>query len=236
MNLCDAKKPYTHRDRHFTICRGKGTGRGKTGGRGGKGQSARSGYSRHDYFEGGTMPLIRRLPKRGFNNKRFARKVAAVNLRDLNRFDANTTVNPEALVRAGLVKHVFEWVKILGEGVLDRPLTVAAHRFSEDAVLKIQKAGGKVEWLLPAPEAKPEPPKAEGPVKSQEQRKAERKAKRRAARAAAAAVPAKGAPAAKGKAKEGKEGKEHKEAKEHKEGKPKEGKAPKAQQGDAKKG
>lgn len=211
MNLGEAKKPYTKRERHFTICRGKGSGRGKTGGRGGKGQSARAGYSRREYFEGGTMPLVRRLPKRGFNNFNFEHKVAEVNLRDLNRFVANDTVNPDKLVAAGIVRHGFEWVKVLACGQIDRPLTVAAHRFSAEAEAAIQKAGGKVEWLTEKPKAEEQPAPPAGPKKTAAEKKAARKAKKAAARAAKAAPEAKA-----GKEGKGKEGKA-------KEGKPKEG-------------
>ncbi|MBI5369350.1 MAG: 50S ribosomal protein L15 [Planctomycetes bacterium] len=219
MNLGDAKAPYCKRERHFIICRGKGTGRGKTGGRGGKGQSARSGYSRHDYFEGGTMPLVRRLPKRGFSNFQWARKVAEVNLRDLNRFAANETVNPEKLVQAGVVRHGFDWVKILGVGAIDRPLTVAAHRFSSEALDKILKAGGKVEWLAPQPKPDAEAAKPEAPAKTAAQKKVERKARQQARHAQHAAAKAEAKPGKAAKVKG--DGKPKGDAKPKGEGKPK---------------
>lgn len=129
------------------VGRGIGSGTGKTSGRGQKGQKARQPGNIHKLnFEGGQMPLARRLPKQGFTNI-FATKVAEVNVRDLAKFDAGTTVDVAALIGRGLVKGVFDQVKILANGDLDRKLTVRAHAFSKGARAKIEAAGGTVEIL-----------------------------------------------------------------------------------------
>jgi large subunit ribosomal protein L15 len=126
--------------------RGPGSGLGKTAGKGEKGQKARAGARSLIGFEGGQMPLQRRLPKRGFRNI-FSRKIAAVNVGLLNRFEPGTVVDPELLIRHRLVDRGFDGVKILGNGELDRALTVRAHAFSRSARQKIEKTGGKAELL-----------------------------------------------------------------------------------------
>lgn len=127
------------------VGRGIGSGLGKTGGRGQKGQKARNGGNIHKLaFEGGQMPLVRRIPKRGFTNL-FATTVAEVNVRDLAKFDEGSTVDVAALVDRGLIKGKFDVVKVLGNGELDRKLTVKVHRFSKGAQAKIEAAGGTVE-------------------------------------------------------------------------------------------
>lgn len=126
--------------------RGTATGQGKTAGRGMNGQNSRSGGGVRLGFEGGQMPLYRRLPKRGFNNK-WAKEYATVNVGDLNRFEANTEVTPELLREVGLVKQVIDGVKILGDGELDRALTVKAVKFTKAAAEKINAAGGKAEVI-----------------------------------------------------------------------------------------
>jgi len=127
--------------------RGVGSGRGKTSGKGMKGQKARHpGDFGKLAFEGGQMPLQRRLPKVGFTSP-FAKKIAVVNVSDLARFDAGGTVDVDALRESGLVKGACDGVKILGNGELDRKLTVKAHAFSTGARAKIEKAGGEVELL-----------------------------------------------------------------------------------------
>jgi len=128
------------------IGRGHGSGSGKTAGKGHKGQNARSGGGVRIGFEGGQMPLARRIPKRGFNNI-FAAKYAIVNVSDLNRFKDDTVVDTELLVASGLVKKVYDGVKILGNGELTAKLTVKAAKFSQSAVEKIEKAGGKTEVM-----------------------------------------------------------------------------------------
>ena len=128
------------------IGRGHGSGNGKTAGKGHKGQNARSGGGVRIGFEGGQMPLARRIPKRGFNNI-FATKYAIVNVSDLNKFKDGTVVDTELLVASGLVKKVNDGVKILGNGELTAKLTVKAAKFSQSAVEKIEKAGGKTEVM-----------------------------------------------------------------------------------------
>ena len=126
------------------IGRGHGSGNGKTAGKGHKGQNARSGGGVRIGFEGGQMPLARRIPKRGFNNI-FATKYAIVNVSDLNKFKEGTVVDTELLVASGLVKKINDGVKILGNGDLTVSLTVKAAKFSQSAIEKIEKAGGKAE-------------------------------------------------------------------------------------------
>lgn len=125
--------------------RGAGSGNGKTAGKGHKGQNARAGGGVRPGFEGGQMPLYRRLPKRGFNNKNFTTNYAEVNVSDLNIFDNGTVVSVELLKEKGLVKKVFDGVAILGNGEVTKKLTVQAARFTKTASIKIETAGGKVE-------------------------------------------------------------------------------------------
>jgi large subunit ribosomal protein L15 len=129
--------------------RGPGSGLGTTAGKGQKGQTARSGGQVRRGFEGGQTPLYRRLPKVGFKNP-FTRLVAVVNVGNLGKFAAGATVDPAALAAAGLVNGRFDAIKVLGQGTLDRALTVRAHAFSAGAKELIEKAGGKVE-LIEAP-------------------------------------------------------------------------------------
>ena len=124
--------------------RGKGTGQGKTAGKGHKGQNARSGGGVRPGFEGGQLPLYRKLPKRGFNNK-FATVYATINVSDLNKFEDGATVNLEALVNAGLINKELDGLKVLGNGELTKKLTVEAKVFSATAKEKIEAAGGKAE-------------------------------------------------------------------------------------------
>lgn len=126
------------------IGRGHGSGNGKTAGKGHKGQKARSGHGMRPGFEGGQMPLQRRIPKRGFNNI-FATRFAIVNVSDLNVFDNNAVVDTEALKAKGLVNKAEYGVKVLGNGELTKAVTVKAAAFSESAKSKIEAAGGKAE-------------------------------------------------------------------------------------------
>ena len=126
------------------IGRGPGSGLGKTAGRGHKGAKSRSGYSLRRGFEGGQMPLIRRVPKRGFHNK-FAKKWATVNVRDLERFDDGTVVSPELLVTTRVVRKLHDGVRVLGNGDLTKKLVVQAHHITAGARAKIEAAGGRVE-------------------------------------------------------------------------------------------
>jgi len=128
------------------VGRGDGSGHGKTAGRGHKGQGARSGGNVAPGFEGGQMPLQRRLPKRGFHNP-FRVAVAVVNLKQLETFEAGTEVTPEMLAEKGLVRRRDRLVKVLGDGSLTKALTVKAHRFSDAAKAKIEAAGGEAEVL-----------------------------------------------------------------------------------------
>ena len=143
-NLKPAKGSVRKRKR---VGRGPGSGTGKTAGRGENGQKSRSGYSRKVGFEGGQMPLHRRVPKRGFTNAPFRKEFAEVNLGRLEVFEEGTIVTPEVLVKWGIVKRVRDGVKILGKGDLTKALTVHAHRFSARAKERIAGAGGKAEVL-----------------------------------------------------------------------------------------
>jgi len=142
MRLHDLKPRPGSRHRRKRLGQGESSGHGKTSGRGGKGQTARSGSSIRIGFEGGQMPLIRRMPKRGFNNKQFANRYIPVNLEALNRFDDGATVDESALRNLGLASGTGRWIKILGTGELTRKLTVSAHAFSGSARSKIEKLGG----------------------------------------------------------------------------------------------
>ena len=143
-NLKPAKGSVRKRKR---VGRGPGSGTGKTAGRGENGQKSRSGYSRKIGFEGGQMPLHRRVPKRGFTNALFRKEFAEVNIGRLEVFEEGTIVTPEVLLKQGIVKQVRDGVKILGKGDLTKALTVHAHRFSAKAKERIASLGGKVEVL-----------------------------------------------------------------------------------------
>lgn len=126
------------------IGRGAGSGHGKTAGRGHKGQGSRAGWSRQVTFQGGTMPMVRRIPKRGFTNS-FAAKVAVLNVEDLERcFASGDEVSPETIKATPLMGHRYDELKILGNGELTKKLKVSAHRFSKSAITKIEQAGGEV--------------------------------------------------------------------------------------------
>jgi large subunit ribosomal protein L15 len=127
--------------------RGPGSGKGLTAGRGGKGASARTGFAHKWYFEGGQMPLVRRLPKVGFNNYRFTNDIVVLNVRALNEFKDGASVGPEEFLKAGLINKLAEGVKVLGDGDLTVKLTVRAHRFSKSAREKIEGKGGKCEVI-----------------------------------------------------------------------------------------
>jgi len=129
------------------VGRGPGSGLGKTAGRGEKGQKSRSGFSRKPGFEGGQMPLHRRLPKRGFTNAPFRKEFACVNLGRLEVFEAGTIVTPELLVKQGIVKRLLDGLKVLADGQLTKALTVHAHRFSGKAQERIATLGGKAELI-----------------------------------------------------------------------------------------
>ncbi|MCO5051592.1 MAG: 50S ribosomal protein L15 [Verrucomicrobiae bacterium] len=156
MRLHNLKPRPGAKHRRKRIGQGESSGWGKTAGRGGKGQSARSGSSIRIGFEGGQMPLIRRIPKRGFNNARFGTRYLPVNVSDLNVFDDGVKVDEAALRKIGLVNGRGDGVKVLGNGELTKKLTVVAHAFSASARTKIEGKGGKCELLAPAKSALPQ--------------------------------------------------------------------------------
>ncbi|MDR7867696.1 MAG: 50S ribosomal protein L15 [Sporomusaceae bacterium] len=146
MKLHDlAPAPGSKKER-TRVGRGLGSGLGKTAGKGHKGQNARAGGGVRPGFEGGQMPIYRRLPKRGFYNK-FGMEYTEVNVWQLNRFEAGTVVDPVLLVEAGVIKNVRDGIRILGNGELEKSLTVRANGFTKAAMEKIQAAGGKVEVI-----------------------------------------------------------------------------------------
>lgn len=146
MRLHDIKPIKGARTKSARVGRGPGSGLGKTAGKGHKGQKARSGGVKGPGFEGGQMPLQRRIPKRGFTNQ-FRTEYAVVNLGDLSRITGTDPVTPEVLLAKGLIKSLKSGIKILGHGELKAKLTVKAHKFSKSALEKIQAAGGKAEVL-----------------------------------------------------------------------------------------
>lgn len=152
MRLHDLKPRPGAKHRTKRLGQGESSGRGKTSGRGGKGQTARSGSSIRIGFEGGQMPLIRRIPKRGFNNTRHATRYLAVNLQDLNEFADGTKVDLETLKKAGLANGKADGIKILGKGDLSKKLSVTAHAFSASARSKIEAKGGTCEVVVKKPQ------------------------------------------------------------------------------------
>ncbi len=145
MNLSELKPAPGSKKNRKRVGRGTGSGHGKTATRGTKGQNSRSGGGVRPGFEGGQMPIQRRVPKRGFSNARYKTEYAVVNVADLERFEAGSVVNIATLREAGLVKAVKDGVKILGNGELSKSLTVQANAFSKSAEEKITAAGGKAE-------------------------------------------------------------------------------------------
>jgi large subunit ribosomal protein L15 len=151
MRLHDLKPRPGAKHRVKRLGQGESSGHGKTSGRGGKGQTARSGSSIRIGFEGGQMPLIRRIPKRGFNNARFAKQFIAVNVGELNQFDDGARVDETALRATGLANGRADGIKILGTGELSKKLTVSAHAFSASARSKIEAKGGACEVITRKP-------------------------------------------------------------------------------------
>lgn len=148
MKLNELKPPKNATRDRKRVGRGESSGWGKTCGRGHKGQKSRAGVSIPAWFEGGQMPLVRRLPKRG--PRRIAHKrieYEIVNIQTLNHFDNGTTITPEVLVETGIIKKKDGRIKILGEGNLEKQLTVQGHRFSKSAVEKIESTGGSIEVI-----------------------------------------------------------------------------------------
>lgn len=141
--LWQFKKLDYKRPRKFIWARGKGSGGGKTAGRGSEGQKSRSGYSKRPTWEGGTMPFIRQLPKKGFSNAKFAKEYTIVNINRLNVFEDGTEITPQLLLEKNIIKKINkDGVKILGQGEIIKKLNVKAHAFSKSAKEKIEKAGG----------------------------------------------------------------------------------------------
>ena len=129
------------------VGRGIGSGLGKTSGKGHKGQNARSGGGVRQGFEGGQLPLFRRLPKRGFKNYNFRTRYAVINLDSLNRFEEGTVVTPALLKETGIIKNQLDGVKVLGNGTLEKKLTIQANKFSASALEKIKESGSKAEVI-----------------------------------------------------------------------------------------
>lgn len=145
MELNKLPKSATHRSKR--VGRGPGSGLGKTSGRGENGQKSRSGASIPAVFEGGQTPLFRRLHKRGFSNAKFKTRYATINVSDLNKFNDGDVITPELLKELGIVKKQLSGIKVLGNGTLEKKLTIRANRFSSSAVTKIENAGGTAEVI-----------------------------------------------------------------------------------------
>ena len=148
MELSNLKPKKGARHAKKRVGRGPGSGHGKTAARGEKGQKSRSGFSRMRGFEGGQMPLHRRMPKRGFTNAVFKKKHSTINVSDLAKFEKGSKVGPQELVDAGVIRRLAsDGLRVLGDGQIDRALTVSAHYFTEGAREKITKAGGTCEVI-----------------------------------------------------------------------------------------
>lgn len=147
MKLHELEKNIGAKQRKKRVGRGPGSGLGKTCGRGQKGQKARSGGSINPVFEGGQLPLYRRLPKRGFSNALFKKEYAVINVSDLNIFDDGTVITPALLKEKGIIKKQLNGIKILGNGTLSKKLTIQAHKFSSSALEKIKVSGSKAEVI-----------------------------------------------------------------------------------------
>ena len=147
MKLHELEKNIGAKQSKKRVGRGPGSGLGKTSGKGQKGQKARSGASINPVFEGGQLPLYRRLPKRGFTNALFKTEYAVINVSDLNKFDNGTVVTPALLKDKGIVKKQLKGIKVLGNGKLEKKLTIQAHKFSTSALEKIKESGSKAEVI-----------------------------------------------------------------------------------------
>ena len=147
MKLYEINQPEDAIKKRKRVGRGVATGNGKTSGKGHKGQNARSGGGVRPGFEGGQLPLFRRLPKRGFTNAPFKTEYATINLSDLEKFEDGAVVTPELLKEMGIVKKQLAGIKVLGNGELTKKVTVKASKFSKTAVEKIEKLGGKAEVI-----------------------------------------------------------------------------------------
>ena len=146
MKLHELSPSEGSKKKAFRVGRGHGSGNGKTSGKGHKGQNARSGGGVRPGFEGGQMPIYRRLPKRGFTNI-FAKKYTSINVEDLNKFDNGTEITAEVLKENGVIKKINDGIVVLGRGDLNKKVTIKAKRFSKSAEEKISAAGGKAEVI-----------------------------------------------------------------------------------------
>lgn len=158
MNLNEVHRGVRKHKKRKRLGRGPGSGQGKTAGRGHKGAGSRAGYSMHPTFEGGQMPLARRIPKRGFHNQ-WEKTIRTINVSDLEKWcDAGEDVTPDALRTKRRVRGRYDVLKVLGDGELTKKLNVSAHQFSQSAIEKIEKAGGKAIVIeQPAPKASDSP-------------------------------------------------------------------------------
>lgn len=147
MKLHELEKNLGATSTRKRVGRGPGSGLGKTSGKGHKGQNARSGGGVNPVFEGGQLPLYRRLPKRGFSNHEFKTTYAVVNVEDLNRFEEGTVITPALLRETGMVKQQLDGIKVLGCGTLTKKVTIQAHKFSKSALEKIKESGSKAEVI-----------------------------------------------------------------------------------------
>ena len=147
MKLHELERNIGAKQKRQIVGRGPGSGLGKTSGKGHKGQNARSGGGVNPVFEGGQLPLYRRLPKRGFSNYEFKTRYATINVSDLNIFEDGTLVTPALLKEVGLVKKQLDGIKVLGNGTLNKKLTIQAQKFSASAIEKIEESGSKFEVM-----------------------------------------------------------------------------------------
>ena len=147
MKLHELEKNIGAKQKRKIVGRGPGSGLGKTSGKGHKGQNARSGGGVNPVFEGGQLPLYRRLPKRGFSNYDFKIRYATINVGELNIFDDGTLVTPALLKEVGLVKKQLDGIKVLGNGDLSKKLTIQANKFSKGAIEKLEESGSKIEVI-----------------------------------------------------------------------------------------
>lgn len=147
MKIAELRPAEGSRKRKKRVGRGPGSGHGKTACRGHKGQKSRSGGGVSPGFEGGQMPLHRRLPKRGFKNEPFKKVYAIINLKGLDKVKDVDVITPDILMERGIIKNLKDGLKVLGDGEIDRPITIKAHAFSETARKKIEQAGGKIEVI-----------------------------------------------------------------------------------------
>ena len=147
MNLHELEKNIGATQAKKRVGRGSGSGLGKTSGRGQKGQKARSGGGVNPVFEGGQLPLYRRIPKRGFKNAMFKTTYAVINVEELNVFEDGTVVTPALLKETGIIKNQLDGVKVLGNGKLEKKLTIQANKFSTSALDKIKESGSKAEVI-----------------------------------------------------------------------------------------